>query len=346
MAKKSFFRWNFRISLTLFVFVIMVGASLLTAGVSILLYQIPAIEQLMGPQEWYFFVPLLFAVVVSLVFAMLFSKRWMTTSISIAQAAEQVSHGNFNIHISEDGRRGEMKDMIRAFNHMVSQLASTELFRKDFINYFSHEFKTPIVSIRGFAKQLEDETLSPEKRTEYTRIIIEECDRLTRLATNILLLSQFENQAIVTSPITFSLDEQIRRSLLLLEKQWASRDLELDIDLAEVSYTTDPEMLSLVWTNLLSNAIKYSPQGSKITVLCQENKEEILVTIRDEGIGMSPETQARIFDKFYQADSSRKSEGNGLGLALVKRIVDLCQGTITVQSEEGKGSTFIVALPK
>ena len=346
MVKKPLIRWNFRISLTLFVFLILLISCLITTGVFFLLYQIPYIQQLMGPQQWYFFVPLMFTVVIGLVFALLFSKKWMTTSISIARAAEEVANGNFNVHISEEGRRGEMKDMIHAFNNMVTELAGIELFRKDFINYFSHEFKTPIVSIRGFAKQLEDETLPPEKRAEYTQIIIEECDRLTRLATNILLLSQFENQTIISSPIPFSLDEQIRRCILLLEKGWAKKEIELDIDMEEVTYTSDPEMLSLVWTNLLSNAIKYSPNGGKITVVCKQVGQTVCVSIADTGIGMTPEVQSHIFEKFYQADASHKSEGSGLGLAMVKRIVDLCKGTITVKSEENQGTTFTVILPK
>ena len=346
MAKKPLIRWNFRISLSIFVFLLLLGACLLTTGIFILLYQIPYINHLMGPQQWYFFVPFMFAIVVSVIFAYLFAKRWLKAISSLSHAAEQVSKGNFQIHIPEEGHWGEVRDMISSFNHMVSELAGIELFRKDFINYFSHEFKTPIVSIRGFAKQLEDTTLPPDKRAEYTQIIIEECDRLSRLATNILLLSQFENQTIISSPVSFSLDEQIRRCILLLEKGWATKELELDIDLEELSYTSDPEMLSLVWTNLLSNAIKYTPKQGKISIVCKRVGQSICVSITDNGIGMSEEVQSHIFEKFYQADASHKSEGSGLGLAMVKRIIDLCEGSIAVKSQENEGSTFTVILPK
>jgi signal transduction histidine kinase len=325
---------------------IMTTSGLITAGICALLYQIPYIAEHQQARAWYVTVALLFAVMLGVVFSVTFSKLWLKTADDLSAATKEVSRGNFHVKVSDKGHHGEFGALIRSFNDMTEELSNIEIFRNDFINYFSHEFKTPIVSIRGFAKQLKKKDLTDEEQAEYIQIIIDECDRLTRLSTNILLLSRFENQQIVNSPSTFFVDEQIRRCLVLLEKEWNEKNIELVLEMDEVQYTTNEEMLSLVWTNLLSNAIKFSPPGGKVEVLCDEDEEQVHVVISDDGIGMSPETQKHIFEKFYQGDTSHKSTGNGLGLALVKRIVDLCGGTIRVSSREGQGASFTVSLPK
>ncbi len=345
--KKSRPWWSVRFSLVLFMFAIMLASGAITAGVSFAVYKIPFVASHLGEgNARYIWVTLLFSLLLGALFSFAFSKLWLKTTEELSYAAEQVSRGNFSIRVNEKGHHGEFGDLIRSYNNMAQELSNTEIFRNDFINYFSHEFKTPIVSIRGFAKELQNPDLDPAKKDEYIQIIIDECDRLTRLSTNILLLSRFENQEIVSSPTTFSLDEQLRHCLVLLEKEWSEKEIELILELDEVQYTTNAEMLSVVWTNLLSNAIKYSFRGGKIEVLCDEDEENVHVMISDDGIGMSPETQKHIFEKFYQGDTSHKSVGNGLGLALVKRIVDLCGGSIRVSSRENQGSTFFVSLPK
>ncbi len=338
------FRWNMQSSMMLLFFLIMFASGAITGGICMLIYEFTSIPT--DSTGWYFFVVLFFSTTLGTLFTFIFSRIWLKTAKDLSRAADEVSRGNFSVRVDEKYHRGEFREMIRAFNNMAEHLSHTEIFRSDFINYFSHEFKTPIVSMRGFARQLKKPNLTEEARKEYLQIIIDECDRLTRLASNILLLSQFENQKIVSSPTTFSVDEQIRTTLVLLEKEWSGKEIELDLEMDEIHITTNEEMLSLVWRNLLSNAIKYSLTGGKIQITCDDDGEFLHVVIADEGIGMSEETQKHIFEKFFQADTSHKTNGNGLGLALVKRIVDLCQGTIRVSSREGQGASFTVSLPK
>ena len=232
-----------------------------------------------------------------------------------------------------------------SFNKLAEELESTEVLRGDFINNFSHEFKTPIVSIQGFAHQLQAGGLTPEEEREYIRIIATESDRLAKMATNILLLSKLENQAIVTDKTEFYLDEQIRTCLLLLEKQWDAKNIDLNLDLDEVKYHFNETMLSHVWVNLLGNAIKFTPAGGCITCALKNNSTAVTVTISDTGCGMDESTQKHIFEKFYQGDTSHTGDGNGIGLTIVGRILVLCGGRIDVQSKPDAGSTFTVTLP-
>ena len=244
-----------------------------------------------------------------------------------------------------DNVPGDMGELAGSFNDMAAELGSLELFRKDFINNFSHEFKTPIVSIRGFAKQLEREDLTDEQRREYLAIIVSESDRLANMASNVLLLSKLENQTIVTDKARFPLDEQLRRAILLLEKQWSEKALELDLDLEAVEYYGNEEMLNHVWVNLLGNAVKFSPVGAPLSVRLWRENGVAMVRVRDAGPGMDEATRRRVFEKFYQGDTAHATEGNGLGLALVRRIVDLCGGEVTVESAPGAGAAFTVRLP-
>jgi signal transduction histidine kinase len=263
----------------------------------------------------------------------------------LIEATKTVAKGDFSVRLEPGNQIGEIAELIESFNLMTEDLSGIEMFRSDFINTFSHEFKTPIVSIRGFAKQLRNENLTDEERREYTDIIILESERLTKLSANILLLSKLENQTILSDQKIFSLDEQLRNDILLLEKQWTNKDLEIEPELDEVEYYGNADVLSQLWVNLLSNAIKFTPKGGKIVVRLTQDSEYVKIMIRDNGMGMSPETLQHIFEKFYQGDRSHSVEGNGLGLALVKRIVELCNGNISIESEEGNGTTVYVALP-
>lgn len=260
-------------------------------------------------------------------------------------ATKEVSKGNFSIKVKEANRKHEVGELIRDFNIMTTELRSIEMFRKDFINNFSHEFRTPIISIRGFARQLQNSYLTDEQRQEYTDIIVRESERLTNMSSNILLLTKFENQKIITDKKLFYLDEQLRNCILLLQMEWEKKDICFNIELESVQYFNNEEILSHVWLNLLKNAIKFSHKNGKITVKCQTEGSNIKVRISDNGIGMTDETREHIFEQFYQGDSAHASEGNGLGLSLVKRIVDLCGGKIDVKSRLGKGTDFIVRLP-
>ena len=262
-------------------------------------------------------------------------------------AIKKVENGDFSARVEVPQGDGDYTALYRNFNRMAEELQGTELFRKDFINNFSHEFKTPIVSIRGFAKQLQlDDSLSDEQKREYIDFIVKESDRLSGLSNNILLLTKLENQQYVTEQSEFYIDEQIRHALLLFEKQWSEKELELDIDMDEILYETDENILSHVWVNLISNAIKFSPRGGVLSLSLKEEDEWIVARVSDQGPGLSGEEMVRIFDRFYQTDRSHTTEGNGLGLALVKRIALLLGATVRVESIVGRGSTFVFALPK
>ena len=261
----------------------------------------------------------------------------------LTRAHEQVQEGDFSVRLP-DNQPGEMGELMRSFNDMTEALGSTAYLQKDFISSISHEFKTPIASIRGFAKLLQMPGLTEEQRTEYINLIAQESDRLSRLSETLLRLSALEQQTALASLTTFSLDEQLRQVILRLEPAWSQKDIGWQIDLNEVTVTSDQELLNQVWVNIIQNAIKFSPEESEIEVrVFRENNA--IVEIQDHGCGMTEEAQKRIFDKFYQADKSRKQEGVGLGLSLVKRIVDMMGGTITVTSKVDEGSTFRVELP-
>ncbi len=264
----------------------------------------------------------------------------------VIKSQKKVAKGDFGVRVSPPKKGTIIAELVEGFNSMTQELGSTEMLRNDFINNFSHEFKTPIVSIRGFAKQLSKEDLSEEQKKEYIGIIVTESDRLALMATNILLLTKFENQQIVSDKTNFYLDEQIRKCILLLEKQWTQKKLNLELELSEVEFYSNEEMLSHVWLNILENAIKFTPENGTVTVKCTSDSENITVKIEDTGVGMSDKTRKHIFDKFYQGDSSHKSHGNGLGLPLAKRVVDLCNGKISIKSQAGKGTTFVVKLPR
>lgn len=262
----------------------------------------------------------------------------------IQKAMKKVESGDFSVRVKRNETYGQIDELAQSFNKMVTELNSIEMFREDFINSFSHEFKTPIVSIRGFAQQLKKDSLSDERKQEYIDIIISESKRLTNLSSNILLLNKFENQHYITDTADFSLDEQIRTCILLLEKKWSKKNIDLDINLEPLVFHGNQEMLSQVWLNIFNNSIKFSPENTTISIRLFKKDSKIRIDIRDQGIGMDQHTLNHIFERFYQGDTARSSEGNGLGLPLVKRIIELCGGTIRVESQINKGTTFSVFL--
>ena len=280
--------------------------------------------------------------------ATFFGKYIISRISKISHGMREVARGNFKARVPENDKKNspsEFGELERSFNQMASDLDGIEIFRNDFINNFSHEFKTPIVSIRGFARQLQSDNLSDEERREYLNIIVSESERLVNMSSNVLLLSKLENQQIVSDKSDFYLDEQIRRSILLLEKDWSTKEIELDIDLDEIKFNFNEEMLSHVWINLLSNAIKFTGEGGKIEISLKKSDNGAIFSVKDSGIGMTDEVKERIFEKFYQGDSSHTSSGNGIGLNIVQRIVLLAHGKIEVESALGNGSRFTVTLP-
>ena len=336
---------SFRVELTLIIFCLMFLTSVFTVLVYIpLRIMIPALRILDSLATSAS--TLIACTIIGTGAAAVFTKWILAPLNEMIEATERISKGDFKIHIQETfDEKSDFGILQRSFNHMARELDSIEMFRKDFINNFSHEFKTPIVSIQGFAHQLKAGGLTPEEEREYIRIIADESDRLAKMSTNILLLSKLENQAIVTDKTEFWLDEQLRTCLVLLEKQWGPKELELNLELDEVKYYFNENMLSQVWLNLFGNAIKFTPKGGTLSCTLKADETAVTVTVSDTGCGMSEDTVRHIFDKFYQGDTSHTGDGNGIGLNIVSRILYLCGGSVRVKSEIGKGSTFTVTLP-
>ncbi len=268
--------------------------------------------------------------------------------LQLSAAMQKVAKGDFTVKIGELSSMYEIRLLQENFNIMTRELGGTEMFRNDFINGFSHEFKTPMVSVYGFAKQLKKGGLTPQQQEEYIDIILSESQRLINMSGNILTLNKLENQEIVSDKTVFRLDEEIRRSILLLEQQWSRKNITVIPELDELEFYGSAEMLRQVWLNVIGNAIKYTDENGEIKITLNRSRSdenEVVVAVCDNGIGMDKNTAERIFEKFYRGDTSRTSSGNGLGLPMVKRIVELCKGTIRVTSEPGKGTEFYIYLP-
>ena len=232
----------------------------------------------------------------------------------------------------------------KSFNKMAQELGDTEMLRQDFVNNFSHEFKTPIVSIAGFAKLLQRADLDEQQRTEYIDAIVEESARLSSMATNVLKLTKVENQTILTGVTEYNLSEQLRSAVLLLENDWTAKNIELDMEFPEVNIRANEELMKEVWINLLHNAVKFSPEYGPLQVRILQEEDAVRVTIANSG-EIPVEEQKRIFQKFYQTDRSHFSAGNGVGLSIVKKIVELHRGSVQVESQGG-AVIFSVTLPK
>ncbi|OPJ65926.1 sensor histidine kinase [Clostridium chromiireducens] len=286
------------------------------------------------------------SVIVGTTISAVVGKRILSPLVKFSGALMEVGKGNFNIQLDENKYHiDELKEMSQNFNVMVRELNNIETFRSDFIANVSHEFKTPLASIEGYTMLLQSDNLTDQEKNEYTKKILSNTKRLSNLVGIILQISRLENQGIIAEKNKFKLDEQLRQTLLLFESRWTSKNIDLDLDLDPITFYGNEELLMQVWANLFSNAIKFTPDNGTITCTLRRSDSFIITTISDNGIGISEDVRKHIFEKFYQGDKSHSSEGNGLGLALVKRIIDLCNGTIEVQSELGTGSTFTVKLP-
>lgn len=233
------------------------------------------------------------------------------------------------------GKHPTFKALSESFNIMAEELEKTEMLRSDFINNFSHEFKTPIISIAGFAKLLKKGNLSEEQKQEYIGIIEEESLRLSYMATNVLNLTKVENQTILTDVTSYNLSEQIRSCVLLLENKWMKKHLEFCLEFEEYGICANEELLKQVWINLIDNAIKFSPEYGMIVIKIKESRSGYKVTVANSGEDIPEESVGRIFNKFYQADESHAAEGNGVGLAIVKKIIELHKGEVSVNSQNG-----------
>ena len=262
----------------------------------------------------------------------------------LRSAMREVADGDFKVEAKCESRIQDVQDIYDSFNSMVRELSTTETLQTDFISDVSHEFKTPINAIEGYASLLEGEP-SPEEQRAYVEKILFNTRRLSALTGNILLLSKLSNQSILPQETQFRLDEQIRQAIVALEQKWSEKELGFEVELAETPFFGYESLLPHVWTNLIGNAVKFSPKGGEIRIKMMRTEGAVVFTIEDDGPGIVPGDEEHIFTKFYQSESSHGMEGNGLGLALVRQIVEMSGGSVDVQNLEARGCRFTVRLP-
>lgn len=288
---------------------------------------------------------ILFSVVVGGAVTNYITHSFIDLITCLGKAMKEVAGGNFHVAMQSDSKLKEVRDIYESFNRMVKELGNTETLQTDFISSVSHEFKTPINAIEGYASLLQDHHQSPEEQETYIEKILFNTRRLSTLTGNILLLSKINNQSIRPQRTVFRLDEQIRQAIVALEQKWTEKNIDFDVELDKVTYSGYESLLLHVWSNLIDNAIKFDPPGGMICLRLRQADDEAVFTIDDNGPGIAPEEQERIFHKFYQSDSSREMSGNGLGLALVKQIVEFSGGTVSVENLPEAGCRFTVRLP-
>ncbi|WP_141538127.1 envelope stress sensor histidine kinase HitS [Bacillus cereus] len=267
---------------------------------------------------------------------------------TIIEPIQKIAKGDFSVKIrNEEKYDGEIGVLVKSINDMTDELNAMEKMRQEFVSNVSHEIQSPLTSIKGFARALQDNNLSEEKRKHYLTIIETETTRLSKLSQNLLKLTLLESEEYIPERVAYRLDQQLKQIVLNSEPLWAEKEIELDLDLEKVHITADQESMSQVWINLIHNSIKFTPSGGTITIQLKEHEELVEVRIHDNGIGISEEQKQHVFERFYKADSSRNRAhgGSGLGLAIVKKVVDLHQGEIKVKSTEGNGAEFIVRIP-
>ena len=262
----------------------------------------------------------------------------------LRSAMREVADGDFKVEAKCESRIQDVQDIYDSFNSMVRELSTTETLQTDFISDVSHEFKTPINAIEGYASLLEGEP-SPEEQRAYVEKILFNTRRLSALPGHILLLAKLSNQSILPQKTQFRLDEQIRQAIVALEQKWSEKELGFEVELAETPFFGYESLLPHVWTNLIGNAVKFSPKGGEIRIKMMRTEGAVVFTIEDDGPGIVPGDEEHIFTKFYQSESSHGMEGNGLGLALVRQIVEMSGGSVDVRNLEEGGCRFTVRLP-
>ena len=282
----------------------------------------------------------LFSLILGTIISLFFSKRPLRPINAIIDGLNKLAKGDYEARI-DLGKLHGAKELTNSFNTLATELQNTEMLRSDFVNNFSHEFKTPIVSISGFANLLQKVDLPDEQRREYLQIIAEEANRLADMATSVMNLTKIENQSILTDVKTYNLSEQLRTCILLLEKRWSAKQLVFEADFAEQQITANEELLKQMWINLIDNAIKFADPGGTVKVRIEQQDSRCAVSICNTGPRIPEEEQKRIFQKFYQSDDSHSGEGIGLGLSIVKKIANLHSANIAVDSND-QSTTFTV----
>ncbi len=341
-------RWKF----VLWGLFIAAVATLLSAAIaprlSLLLFPEADQRTLLIRTRWVSYgITLVLFAVLAVIFLRIGQDNFVNRILLLSEAAKQIAAGNFNIQVTQIERFDEVYQLAQDFNLMAKQLQQYEYLRKDFISNVSHEIKTPLAIIKGYSDLLCDPEADSDAQAyrEYAAIISRESTRLLNLTTNMMQISRLDNQKIPSASNTFRLDEQLRQVILLLEPQWTTAQIHIEPQLQECIYTGNEDLLQQVWVNLLDNAIKFSPQGAAINVQLEDMETQVAITIQDYGLGMQAETQSRIFEQFYQGETSHTKEGCGLGLPIVKRIVQLHHGSIEVTSMLHQGTTVRVCLP-
>lgn len=291
-----------------------------------------------------------FSIVIGGGISIYLTKKFFDPIARLKQAMREVAGGNFKVTVRTDSKLEDIRSIYADFNAMVRELNATETLQTDFISSVSHEFKTPINAIEGYTTLLQDHQLTDAERDAYVEKILYNTARLSNLVGNILLLSKINNPSVKLTKNRYRLDEQIRQAIVALENKWGKKEIDFDAELAETLYAGHETLLYHVWSNLLDNAVKFSPRGGVIRLRLERIAGGVLFTIEDEGPGIRPGEEDRIFGKFYQSDASHESEGNGLGLALVKTIVTVHGGRVTVSdanpdSAGSRGARFTVFLP-
>lgn len=272
----------------------------------------------------------------------------------IEEVIERISKGDFEIRIdrkkykNENHENDHLTDLIDKINNMAKELGEMETMRQDFVSNVSHEIQSPLTSIRGFVSLLKDETLSKQERLHYIEVIQSESQRLSKLSENLLRLSTLDSEFAEFNPKQYSLGRQLKDVILLMEPQWSAKDIEVSLNVEKVEVFADEDLINQVWINLLNNSIKFTPDRGKIALSVYEDDTKVLVKISDNGIGMKEETIPHVFERFYMADKARSRSvgGSGLGLSIVKRIVQIHHGSIEVESKFGEGTTFKITIPK
>lgn len=327
------------------VFIILAITMLIVGSALFLMIETGLIVGINSPNIWIFIVIIAIgSIFIGTFVAAIMSRVPLKPINQLINGMNILADGDYNIRIHL-GNISILKELSNSFNALANELQKTEMISSDFINNFSHEFKTPIVSIRGFAKLLKKGNLSEENENEYLDIIMEESSRLADMSTKVLDLTKVENQNILTDISMFNLSEQIRNCILLLETKWIEKNLDILANFDEFKVNGNEELLKQVWINILDNAIKFSPEYGQIDILIRDSNDSIIVSIENEGRDISLDESDRIFDKFWQADQSRSSQGNGIGLSIAKRIIELHKGGISVDSSKD-GTIFFMELPK
>lgn len=340
LVRNKKIKLSLRTRMTLYVAAEQFTCLLIALGLATLLFYLTDIDSLF----LIFLLVLIFCLIIGAIVTIFFSKWFFDPIKKLRNAMGKVADGDFSVRLQTKSSSKEIQEVYSGFNLMAHELTSTEILQSDFVSNVSHEFKTPINAIEGYTTLLQGYDDLDAEHQQYVDKILFNTKRLSTLVGNILLLSKIENQEIQTHQTMFRLDEQIRQSIVALESAWTAKDLELDVDLEDITFTGNESLMHHVWDNLIGNAIKFNPPFGLLKISLKKDGEHIIFSVTDSGPGLSEEAMKHLFDKFYQADTTRREEGNGLGLALVKRILTIVGGDISAENLSEGGCTFVVKL--